>query len=410
MWRSVDELSGSFDHSEQTAKRMNDLQMKHPVSVRIVDTAEAWDEIASEWTSLFHLSAAAATPLQFDWLRTWWRTYGVDAASKSRGGLRVFTFWRDATLVGALPLYESQSVTFGPRVLRFVSTGEAEYEETCPDYMDLLVAHGEQQGCLTAMVGALQKQAWDCIELLDIIEGSPLLNLSFENEKRRLVNPRGACPIANLEGGFDAYLQRVSASSRSRARRLLREADACGARLEIATAETFSTFYDDLVGLHQRRWTEQGKRGCFAAERFTAFHRSLVERWTGDGRAVLARLVLQGEPIAVLYGFVTRSKFDFYQSGTKMIKNGALRSPGTVAHLMLMRMLADRGVKRYDFLRGSSAYKTRLATDSVQLFAVTIWRSTRRTAAYDAARTMARAAWRAMPMSLRSRVRAHARE
>lgn len=38
-----------------------------------------------------------------------------------------------------------------------------------------------------------------------------------------------------------------------------------------------------------------------------------------------------------IYGFVTRSKFDFYQSGMKTIQSGPLRSPGPVAHLLLMR-------------------------------------------------------------------------
>jgi CelD/BcsL family acetyltransferase involved in cellulose biosynthesis len=381
------------------------------VSVRIVDDVAAWDDLASAWTSLFEVSANAATPLQFDWLRTWWRIY-MPAGDRAahRCALRLFTFWRGAALVGVLPLYESRVAGrfFGPRRLRFVSTGEAEHEETCPDYMNLLAAPGEECACLEAFEAALGRGAWDCLELLDLPESSPLLALSIATEtvSRRSVMPRGACPIADLDGGFEAYLKRLSANTRQQARRLLREAERCGAVLELATPATATSFFDDLVRLHQERWTALGKPGCFAAGRFTAFHRSLVDLWIGDGRAVLARLVLDGQAIAALYGFVTRSKFDFYQSGVKTQESGPLRSPGVLGHLLLMRVLCDRGVTRVDFLRGGSEYKERLATHRhLELFSLELWRSTSRATAYQAARSMAKAAWHAVPPAVRQRLR-----
>ena len=45
---------------------------------------------------------------------------------------------------------------------------------------------------------------------------------------------------------------------------------------------------------------------------------------------VLARLSLEGQTIAVLYGFVTRSKFDFYQSGVKTTEHGPVRIAAVV--------------------------------------------------------------------------------
>jgi CelD/BcsL family acetyltransferase involved in cellulose biosynthesis len=59
---------------------------------------------------------------------------------------------------------------------------------------------------------------------------------------------------------------------------------------------------------------------------------------------------------------------------------GPLRSPGNLAHLLLMRALTERGVTAYDFLRGSASYKLRLATRESQLVGVRIWRPTLRAA------------------------------
>jgi len=379
------------------------------LSIRIVDDLSAWAELAPAWSALFDASPSATTPLQFDWLRTWWRIYKEAESSGSRADLRLVTFWEEnGTLAGVLPLYEARAQ--GMRRLMFVSTGEDEQEEVCPDYLDLLSAPGREQACLAALEQALGREEWDCIELLDVAAQSPLLTLSFNGLGAglggRSVHARGACPIANLEGGFEAYLQRLSANSRQQSRRLIREGERCGAHLDIATPATADSFFDDLVRLHQERWVAQGKPGCFAAPRFTAFHRALVDQWVGDGRAILARLALENESIAVLYGFVTRSKFDFYQSGIKTAEDGPLRSPGNLAHLLLMRTLAERGIARYDFLRGSSSYKERLATDHAELFALELWRPTARANAYHAARAIAKAAWRAVPTSVRQRLRA----
>jgi peptidoglycan/xylan/chitin deacetylase (PgdA/CDA1 family)/CelD/BcsL family acetyltransferase involved in cellulose biosynthesis len=361
------------------------------IAIRIIDDVAAWDALARPWHALFDASPAAATPLQFDWLRTWWRVYMSDAAAAARR-LRLFTCWRGGVLVGVLPLYVSSKRSLAPDHLRFVSTGEHEYEETCPDYMNLLAASGHETDCMRALERAVLRERWGGLELLDVPERSPLLSsaLGTQEHMRRSIISRGVCPIANLGGGFEAYLGRLSSNTRQHARRLLREADRAGAALELATPATLPQMFDDLIRLHQLRWTAQGGPGVFAAERFTAFHRALLEQWIGDGRAVIARLVVAGSAVAAFYGFVTRGKFDFYQSGVNTTGSSGLRSPGMVGHLMLMRALSEKGVTRYDFLRGTSEYKERLATDRVSLWALQVWRPSARTAAYETVKSVAK--------------------
>jgi CelD/BcsL family acetyltransferase involved in cellulose biosynthesis len=55
-----------------------------------------------------------------------------------------------------------------------------------------------------------------------------------------------------------------------------------------------------------------------------------------------------------------------------------------------MRALAERGVTAYDFLRGSAAYKQRLATRENKLDGVRIWRPTLRAAVYRSSQLAAR--------------------
>jgi hypothetical protein len=265
------------------------------------------------------------------------------------------------------------------RRIGFISTGEREFEEICPDYLNLLCMAGEEEICLKAISATVQQLNWDRLELLDVPGNSPLIRLNdfLENRGGWSAISRGICPIANLEGGFDRYLQRISLKSRQQARRLLREMEGSGATFELANEQNAESFFNDLVLLHQERWTAEDKPGCFASPRFTKFHKILAARWQSNKIAVLARLSIESEPLAVLYGFINGTKFDEYQTGVRKETLGSIHSPGILARLLLMKSLAGCGIERYDFLRGSQTYKTRLATEEIPMFALACWKNSK---------------------------------
>ncbi|HEU4669280.1 MAG TPA: GNAT family N-acetyltransferase [Dyella sp.] len=334
-------------------------------TVRVIRDAAAWDALREEWRALHGASPRASTPLDFAWLRCWWEVYGP---VYGRGGLRILTFWRDARLVGAAPLYLHLDGRgpFALRCLRFVSTGEAEFEETCPDYLDLLCLPGEDAACAEAFWDTVERMDWDAVELLDLPADSPL-RLAAEGRGWLRATSRGSCPIARLDAGFEAYLGGLSSKTRMRARQEMRKAAQSGAMLELAGPEQVAACFADLVRLHQARWEAEGKPGCFAAPRFTRFHQRLLEEWPAPGRVVLGRLAHEGGAIVVLYGFVTAGKFDLYQLGVGSAEGTSLHSPGMAANLLLMERLAQEGVARYDFLRGDSAFKRSLTGELAEL-------------------------------------------
>ena len=353
------------------------VEIPKDVTIRIICEEREWDAIRDDWNTLHAASPYSSAPLDFVWLRGWWRVYGT---LYGKAGLRVVTVWRGSRLVGAIPLYVGRGMggSLGTRHLRFISTGEEEHEETCPDYLNLLCLPGEEAVCANAIWGEVGRMDWDHLEFLDLMEDSPLLRgITLPHDARSF--SRGSCPIADLTDGFEAYLKRLSLKSRQQARRVLREGEA-GAHFEVADVNQAAGAFDDLVRLHQERWTLDSQPGVFASPRFTEFHRNLIQEWLPSGRAILARLSIADVPVAVLYGFVNGLKFELYQLGVQREPASRVHSPGILANLLLMRALTERGVTAYDFLRGSASYKVRLATRESQLVGVRIWRPTLRAA------------------------------
>jgi CelD/BcsL family acetyltransferase involved in cellulose biosynthesis len=362
---------------------------RHGLEARMIVSESDWSSIRTNWEDLYSTSTTAVIPLSFDWLRTWWNTYGGEYG---RLGLRILSLWRGSRLVGVLPLYQKRG-PYGVLQLRFISTGEAEYEETCPDYMNLMCLPGEESACADAAWIEILKLKWDCLELMDLPADALLARSPLLPSTAKII-PRGKCPTADLTGGFEAYLSRLSANTRGQARRMMREGERAGVRFALATAESAAAVFDDMAILHQSRWTARGKPGAFVSPRFLEFHRSLLAAWIVDGRAVLARLSLDSEVLAVLYGFVHGPVFSFYQAGVCVKDAMPVHSPGNLAHLLLMQELAGREVTTYDFLRGTAAYKERLARGANALMSLQCWRKSARVRARRALMMLGRIAHR----------------
>jgi len=356
-------------------------------TVQIIMDDAGFDRLESEWNELFLCSPTASPPLRFDWVRTWWRIYGPVYGSRGTG-LRLIIMRRNGRLIGALPLYLSRSAVplVGVRRLRFISTGAAEFEETCAEYLDLLHAPGEAGVCLDLLVPLLTSSpelAWDELILPDMSQTSPLLELG-----RRLNNGRlrvqqfspGVCHIAELGGGLEQYLVGLSPTTRKKARKMLRDLQTPEYKFEVAaTTEQINLFFDQMVELHRKRWTADGKTGSFAP-RHAQFHRELLLKLAPSGQAVIARLCYCDRPIALCYGHRVRAKYDGYQMGVDHdVKE--VHSPGAALYLGLVCHLSRIGVIMSDQLLGCNRFKLDYCKQERPLMSVKASQPTLRSAA-----------------------------
>jgi CelD/BcsL family acetyltransferase involved in cellulose biosynthesis len=355
----------------------------------ICDTA-GLNALEREWNELYAESPKAVPPLSWDWVSGWWRHYGEAYGCKG-AGLRVICIRRGARLIGVLPLYLGRlgPQFLGLRRLGFISTGEAQFEETCPVYLDILHAANEELACHALVhraLGEAQELSCDELHLRDVSAHSSLIRIGASlrgGGKSVQVRPGGESSSADTTGGFEEYLKRLSSTNRREARRMLRDAREAGASFELARPDQVDPFFDQLLVLHEQRWASVGDAGAFAP-RHAAFHRELLHRLVPRGEAILARLTHDGRPLAVLCGYSARETLHCYQQGVDR-SAGPLRSPGTTAWLMLMRHLEAQGVTRFDHQKVKTAFKQRFCPVAHPLVRLRIIRSTPRALTYEIA-------------------------
>jgi hypothetical protein len=144
---------------------------------------------------------------------------------------------------------------------------------------------------------------------------------------------------------------------------------------------------DDLISLHQARWTAQGLGGAFASPRVQRFHHALVTQWVPRGRLALMRVSSRQGLVGVRYAFVEGARLLGYQSGW-MVASDQRVSAGLVLQHAVLQEAHQRGFTCWDYLAGTSEQKRRLSTGGYDLMWATRRRPRLRWVAFDAARAV----------------------
>ena len=184
-----------------------------------------------------------------------------------------------------------------------------------------------------------------------------------------------ASPYADLavlaERGGGDVVAGLGRNTRQQVRRGIRELGEPTCEIASGPDHALAVF-EELVDLHQARWSAEGQHGAFADERVVSFHRDLIRQRAPD-RALLCRVEAAGVTVGCLYFFLDDGVVYFYQAGIAAVSDPKVH-PGLVAHALCMAACLERGLREYDFLAPGSRYKRQLSTAERTLY----WGSLRR--------------------------------
>lgn len=291
-------------------------------------------------------SARRPSPfLLHGWLDAWSRHFAAE------GSLRFHLVYRDGALVGGLPLVLTRAR--GLRVARFVGGGQSALA-------DLLLEPDAPPEVADELVRLARGSGHDYADLFGVAAGSNLSRVT-DDLGLRLVE-RVEAPVLDISGGFEeVYRQKTSSKRRNLHKRRLRQLSELG-RLEFRLARTreeLEAALEDAFTLHRLRWSGRPDGSGFGTEAGIRFHRDALRAVAELDVPRILTLALDDRPIAFHYYFafcggmyVHRLAFD---------PEFGRYSPGAVTTLEAIRLAADEGLERVEYLGGDERYKVEFA-------------------------------------------------
>ncbi len=313
------------------------------------------DQIQSDWNTLLRESASDTIFLTWEWVTSWWRSYGTS------GELRILMAYdAGGVLRGIAPLRRHNLRQYGQtvRALSFIGDGSND-----SDYLDFIVASSYEQNVLEAFAAHLATELNQGTVLLlnEVPANSP--NLAFLKEwaeAHQLLwkENEAPCGAVQLPETWEQYLSALRPRFRTKVRSVLRNLES---RSEVQfgfceNSEQVNGMLPVLFDLHLRRWALDGKPGVFGGKAKRNFYFALSALLLQRGWLRFSWLRHHGRVLATQYGFLYRRTYFHLQEG---YEPASLHwHVGIGLRAWTFREFLKQGVREYDFLGGVGRHKT----------------------------------------------------
>ncbi len=338
--------------------------MNTPLTPVVVTNVSEFSGLHDEWNRLLDRSRSRSICLTWEWLFTWWEVYGGAETE-----LRILLLRSGETLVGIAPFIIMPTTEFfltRIRTLRFLGTGEPEWEEVASEYLDIIAVDGYEIQVAQCVWSYFQSSylQWDQIVFNDVMDDSlvithlqKIMNESGIHSRHEHIGTRYR---VDLPGSWSDYLATLDNGTKKRLLYKRRKLERAGSVEEeqIAELTEVDAAFSELVRLHALRWVSRGRTGVFISERFFTYHKKLIHRLLPRGILNLRLLRLDKVVISALYNFRCGTADYFYQTGFD-VEGASKYSPGLVSHSYAIEDAIRAGMKKYDFMKGGTvSYKS----------------------------------------------------
>jgi CelD/BcsL family acetyltransferase involved in cellulose biosynthesis len=314
-------------------------------------TEETFESITSYWLdSRLSLSWECLFVLP-PWLKVWWSEFGSGRAPY------LWSVRHKGELIGIAPLMvEAESARL---------MGDS---DVC-DYLDVIVTPGRGAAFFEALLPHLRQQGISQLDLEDVRDDSVILGDLLAAAKRLnctvFKEPADVSMELDLPTSWDAYLKLLTGKERHEIRRKLRrlnEAARINFRIVESEAEV-SKEIDQFLDLFK---LNRGDKSDFMTDQRARFFRSLAEAMAAARILKLFFLDLDEAPAAAVMCFDYHSTRYLYNNGYD--NQYRALSVGLLSKVFTIQDGIQRGNNKYDFLKGTEAYKHRLGGKPVQLY------------------------------------------
>jgi CelD/BcsL family acetyltransferase involved in cellulose biosynthesis len=301
-----------------------------------------------------------ATP---EWNRLWWDEFG---AGKD---LRLLTMSREGDVVAIVPLYRKPENE--RMILRFVGGVDL------TDYLGPVCSEDDRDDVAETLVDWLASTdlEWDEFDAHNMPVPFGFAEFLAEKVDRSdlglILDQEDTSAVLSLPPDWDEYLASLESKDRHELRRKRRRLgrDHPDGRFRTATDDTLETDLKMFVEMHRGA---EGMKGHFMRPEIATFFERIARAFMPIGWLRVDFLEIADRAIASTFGFVLDDVFYLYNSAYE--PDAARLSPGLMLVSELVRESIEKGLTRFDFLRGPERYKYQLGSQALPLNNVRVLR------------------------------------
>jgi CelD/BcsL family acetyltransferase involved in cellulose biosynthesis len=328
-----------------------------PLDIHLDCTERCFD--MPEWRELLKRDPQRhvfATP---EWNKVWWEEF---RSSGVRKDLFILTMRRDTEVVGIVPLYRKHEGD--NKVFRFMGGIDL------TDYLGPICSLEDRGEIAENLVRWLMDTDVEWSEfdahnmpvpfgfaefLVDYADRSGL-EFSLDQEE--------TSAVLLLPGDWDEYEAGLDSKNRHELRRKRRRLgrDHPDAEFRTAAPETLEADLKVFIDMHRGA---EGMKGHFMKPEIATFFERVARAFMELDWLRLDLLEIGGKAIASTFSFELDGTFYLYNSAYE--PDMARLSPGFVLVTELIKRSIEKGLTRFDFLRGPERYKYQLGAQAVPL-------------------------------------------
>ena len=321
-----------------------------------------FDTLAQQWNYLITLCSVNSPFLTCQWQKIWWEHGNQDRH------LRILTVSEESgRLCGIAPLYLEEKE--GEQKLMLLGSSDL-----C-DYLDFIVAKGEEERfyhtLLLYLLSSPPRKIILCLNSLQYQSST----LSFLKEMAPGkgytldIHLEDTAPSLSLPLNFESYLERLSKKARHEIKRKIRKAEK-EVRISFRRINHPSQVIEAMPLFLNLFRKSAGKKSKFLNRQRERFFLNIAQEFSRMGWLELFSLSFDEKEVAYLLCFHYQDTLYLYNSAYD--PTYASFSPGIVAIAYCLEDAINRGVKRFDFLRGSEAYKYHFGGQDRNLYTLTL--------------------------------------
>ena len=294
------------------------------------------------WSSVFVLPV---------WMRVWWQSFGA--------GYDMFirTVQQDDKVIGVAPLTKKGNTAY------FIGN-----TDVC-DYEDFVITPGKEKDFFNTILDDLKDNGIKTLDLKHVRPDSTVIKslsavASGRGYKVETVQEDVSFEM-DLPDTFEAYIESLSTKQRHEVRRKLRRLTEEGS-IEYRFENSGPTLGDALNTFFRMFVDSRQDKAAFLTEQMQQYFKSLVEAMSASGLLRLGVLELDKKPLAEILCFEYNNCLYLYNSGYDPRYN--FLSAGLLSKVLTIKDSIDKGIKKFDFLKGAEPYKAHIGGREVPLY------------------------------------------